>query len=447
MKKRVMAAGFLIICILFMGRFDVCASDLVPNDETGVPDKALYQEILQSMDKSENDTFTKQEAASLESLHIGKKIQSFQGIGVLRSLKSLDVSDIKLGDSQCEAIATELPQLELLSANDNKITSLHALGNLKRLEWLNVCNNKLENLEGIEELTSLESLYAESNQIKKISLSMELPKLKNLDLSYNQLTDVKGIERMHQIEDLHLSDNQLTNLKGIKKLKNLRELDLSANQLKNLKGIENLNKLEWLLAEKNLLTSVKGIRNLKKLTNLWVGDNRLVNVNEVKYLKNIRRLLIDYNQIKKLPNLKGMKRLYSVELYGNFLTEQEIRKKLPERYLSEKSEFISRGILLQRHNFKVSFINPAKPSKITKKTKKITGKVPNEYYKKLKIYLILPGEVKWLTAKLDKTGKFAFKKLNLKPYAGKEAQLSVYYYDNFTDRGIRVNQILFKIKK
>lgn len=399
------------------------------------------------MDKSENDTFTKQEAAALESLDIGKKIQSFQGIGVLRSLKSLDVSDIKLGDSQCEAIATELPQLELLSANDNKITSLRAFGNLKRLEWLNVCNNKLENLEGIEELMSLESLYAESNQIKKISLSMELPKLKNLDLSYNQLTDVKGIERMHQIEDLHLSDNQLTNLKGIKKLKNLRELDLSANQLKNLKGIENLNKLEWLLAEKNLLTSVKGIRNLKKLTNLWVGDNRLVNVNEVKYLKNIRHLLIDYNQIKKLPDLKGMKRLYSVELYGNFLTEQEIRKKLPERYLSEKSEFISRGILLQRHNFKVSFINPAKPSKITKKTKKITGKVPNEYYKNLKIYLILPGEVKWLTAKLDETGKFAFKKLNLKPYAGKEAQLSVYYYDNFTDRGIRVNQILFKIKK
>ena len=447
MKKRVMAVGVLIICIFFMRRFDVCASDLVTNDETGVPDKALYQEILQSMDKSENDTFTKQEAASLESLHIGKKIQSFQGIGVLRSLKSLDVSDIKLGDSQCEAIASELPQLESLRANDNKITSLHALGNLKRLKWLNVCKNKLENLEGIEELTSLEELHAGSNQIKKISLSMELPKLKGLDLSYNQLTDVKGIEGMHQMEYLSLNDNQLTNLKGIKKLKNLRNLDLSANKLKNLKGIENLKKLEWLYAEDNLLTSVKGIRNLKKLTYLRVQDNRLVNVDEVKYLKNIVRLGIDYNQIKKLPDLKGMKRLYSIGLYGNFLTEQEIRKKLPERYLSEKSEFISRGILLQRHNFKVSFINPAKPSKITKKTKKITGKVPNEYYKKLRIYLTLPGETKRLTAKLDKTGKFAFKKLNLKPYAGKEAQLSVYYFDDFTDSGIRVNQILFKIKK
>ena len=399
------------------------------------------------MDKSENDTFTKQEAAALESLDIGKKIQSFQGIGVLRSLKSLDVSDIKLGDSQCEAIATELPQLELLSANDNKITSLHALGNLKRLKWLNVCKNKLENLEGIEELTSLEELHAGSNQIKKISLSMELPKLKGLDLSYNQLTDVKGIEGMHQMEYLSLNDNQLTNLKGIKKLKNLRNLDLSANKLKNLKGIENLKKLEWLYAEDNLLTSVKGIRNLKKLTYLRVQDNRLVNVDEVKYLKNIECLWVSYNQIKKLPDLKGMKRLYSVELYGNFLTEQEMRKKLPERCTSKNSEWFSRDILLQQHNFKVSFRNPAKPSKITKKTKKITGKVPSEYYKNLKIYLILPGEVKWLTAKLDKTGKFAFKKLNLKPYAGKEAQLSVYYHDNFTDRGIRVNQILFKIKK
>ena len=66
MKKRVMAVGFLIICIFFMRRFDVCASDLVPNDETGVPDKALYQEILRNMDKSENDTFTKQEAAALD---------------------------------------------------------------------------------------------------------------------------------------------------------------------------------------------------------------------------------------------------------------------------------------------------------------------------------------------------------------------------------------------
>ncbi len=81
MKKRVTAVGFLIICIFFIYRFDVCASDLVPNDETGVPDKALYQEILQSMDKSENDTFTKQEAASLESLHIGKKYSRFRASG------------------------------------------------------------------------------------------------------------------------------------------------------------------------------------------------------------------------------------------------------------------------------------------------------------------------------------------------------------------------------
>ena len=449
MKRKIIAVCFIIICIFFIQRPDVYAtSDIVPNDETGIPDKVLYQEILRSLDKKENDTFTKQEADSLECLNPQKRIQSFQGIGVLSGLRTLDLDSKRINNSQLEVIAAELPQLERLDVRFNKITSLQTLGSMKNLTFLDVTFNSLENLNGLEELTSLESLYAEGNEIRSIPSGMDHQKLRRLVLCDNQLKNLKGIEGLKNIEDLNVSKNQLTNLKDIKGLRNLKELNVSENQLKNLKGIENLKELVDLRVENNLLTNIKGIRNLKKtLSDLSLDDNRLKNVDEIKYLKKLQYLYISCNQIKKLPNLKSMKYLISVELYGNFLTEQEIRSKLPERCFAIDEKWIRREFLLQRQNFKVSFVKPAKSSKITKNTKKITGKIPNEHYKKLKVFLRLPGEKSSMCVKPDKNGKFVFKKLNLKPYAGKEAKLDVYYYDGLTDRGERVNQIIFKVEK
>lgn len=448
MKKNIVAVCFVIIFILFIQRSDLYAfNDVVPNDETGIPDKVLYQEILESLDKTENETFTKQEASSLQRLRVHTGVQSYQGIGLLSGLRVLNVDRAKLNNSQLEVIAAELPQLKYLTVCHNKLTSLQAFGNMKNLSSLDISFNSLENLEGIEQLTSLETLNAEGNKIKSISSGAELPTLKSLDLMYNQLTSLKGLERAKNIEHLNLIGNQLTNLKGIKELKNIKELALSDNQLTNLKGIEKLKKMDALRVEKNKLTSIKGIRNLKKITELWLRDNRLVKVDEIKYLKNLRSLYLSYNQIKKLPDLKKMKYLYSTDLYGNYLTEQEIRSKLPERCFAIDEKWIRREFLLQRQNFKVSFVKPAKSSKITKNTKKITGKIPNERYKKLKVFLRLPGEKSSMCVKPDKNGKFVFKKLNLKPYAGKEAKLDVYYYDGLTDRGERVNQIIFKVKK
>lgn len=59
----------------------------------------------------------------------------------------------------------------------------------------------------------------------------------------------------------------------------------------------------------------------------------------------------------------------------------------------------------------------------------------------------MPGAKYTKSVKPDKNGKFVFSKLNLKPYAGEEAELYVYYFDKEYDEGLIVNRMIFKIKK
>lgn len=406
MKRKIIAVCLIIICVFFIQRPDVyAASDIVPNDETGIPDKVLYQEILRSLDKKENDTFTKQEAASLECLDPHKRIQSFQGIGILSGLRTLELDRNKIDNSQLEVIAAELPQLERLDVGHNKITSLQPLKSMKDLTYLNVRYNRLENLEGIGELASLDYLNAEGNEIKSIPQDVEWTKLTHLDLGENKLKDLKGIERMSNLDSLYLSQN--------------------------------------------LLTSIKGVRNLKKLSYLHVADNRLVNVDEIKYLKELHDLDLSSNQIKKLPNLKSFKNLFWLDLYGNFLTKKEIKKKIPNKGIWSwpgRNKWIKKTSCYQRNNFKISFVKPAKVSRITKNTKKITGKIPKEHWKEVTLHFKVPGAKYDTYAYPDKNGKFVFSKLNLKPYAGEAAELYVYYYDEVREEGWAVNRIIFKIK-
>ena len=67
MKKKLFTILATFLCILSMNAVTVYASeDIIPNDETGVPDKVLYQSILAALEKKDNETFTRQEAAAVD---------------------------------------------------------------------------------------------------------------------------------------------------------------------------------------------------------------------------------------------------------------------------------------------------------------------------------------------------------------------------------------------
>ena len=69
------------------------SSDVIENNNSGIPDKELYQSILKKLGKKSNEKLTKQEAESIKSLSVygSRKIKSLKGIKYLKELKTLDL--------------------------------------------------------------------------------------------------------------------------------------------------------------------------------------------------------------------------------------------------------------------------------------------------------------------------------------------------------------------
>lgn len=285
-------------------------SDIILNDKTGIPDKGLYQAILENLNKKKG-AFTKAEAARLTTLDAGNYQKKRQ--------------DIK---------------------------SLKGIGNLKGLLSLSLSHNKLKNLSGIEELT----------------------KLKDLDAVNNKLTNIKAIKKLTRLEDLDLSENKLTNLSVVERLTNLKSLHVDYNQLTTLSGLENLVKLESLLVSSNKLKNLSGIGNLVNLHSLGVSNNKLTNLEGVENLVRLENLGASDNKLKKLPDLTKLTELHdeSTTFIFNKLSKNELKEKLPIHLVSY-SRWLNTEIQLQNATRSLKLSTPSSFKKIKSTTKKISG--------------------------------------------------------------------------
>lgn len=344
MKKKlaILFLTFVCICSICFIKGNICTadtSDIIRNDETGIPDKQLYQAILENLGKDKNRAFTKREAESIEWLqaNINKNgVATLKGIGYLRNLKQLDME-----------------------------------------------GNGLTTLAGVEELSNLESLRVDSGRLKTL----------------------EGIETMPSLRYLSVIDNDLT----------------------NLKGIENMTNLEWLLVSENNLKSLKEIKNLTNLVciSAW-GCN-----------------------LKSLPDLTKFYKLDAkyCSFTGNYLSEKELRSKLPQKYFESDDEYgkcrANEQIIYQNQNYKVTLTSPAK-DKITKNTKKITGRA----YKNSRIILCgSDGKTKIQKTITDKKGKFVLPNLNLKKWAGKNLVIKISLLSPYGDYNPASKSLTFKVRK
>lgn len=175
--KIIITSIILVLVIAMLPVNNTMASNIkvICNDNTGIPDKVLYQIILRKLNKYGLDTFTEKEALKIKKLDASnynnsKKIRSLKGIGTLKNLVSLDVSYNKI--ISLSGIE-KLNKLNVLDFSFNQVKNIKAIKKLYRLKHLSLDGNKILSLKEIENLTNLESIYAQLNRVK------ELPNLKN----------------------------------------------------------------------------------------------------------------------------------------------------------------------------------------------------------------------------------------------------------------------------
>lgn len=149
--------------------------------------------------------------------------------------QEIDVSHRKLEELDC----TQYPELRVLNAAYNKLTSTDGLLQCYQLTRLSLAHNYLGKLEGwycFEHLTYLDLSY---NQLVTVSGLRNCFKLKHLQLQHNLLKTLEGLEAMHALETLNLAHNWLAEVASSIRLltlnKNLHTLWLEGNPLEGYK--------------------------------------------------------------------------------------------------------------------------------------------------------------------------------------------------------------------
>ena len=201
------------------------SSTIIPNDETGIPDKALYNYLL-DYDTNKDGQLSISEA---ESITGDKWYFNYSNAGIK------DLTGIKY-----------LKNLQYLALSNNQITDLTPLKDLKNLKEIEFSNNKIADISALSDMTNLTRLVLSGNQIANISVLAGLTNLTFLDLSANQITDVSGLSNLTKLDCLELSNNNIKDVTPlVKVMSNLTfYLYLDYNDistLPNMKELTNLN--------------------------------------------------------------------------------------------------------------------------------------------------------------------------------------------------------------
>lgn len=426
-SMRLLILSFLVVMAsLFTVNTIHAKSEIIPNNDKGIPDKCLYKEILYELDKKSNGKITKDEAASLYGVSIefsvNGKVKTLKGIENLTNLRYLEIRD------------------------DTELTNLNGIEKLINLRSLKIGGNRLTNLKSVENLTNLESLSIGKGKLKNVNEIKNLSKLKELSVNGNKLEDWTIVSDLTNLENLYingcgLTDSSLEKIVG--KLTKLTGLGIADNSLNNLKLISGLTKLESLGANNCKLKSLSGIENLTKLQSLSVSNNRLTNLNGIENLTKLQFLYADKNKITSLPSLKKLKSFnleYST-FDNNKISEKVFKKNLPSHV---PKWWINNQVMLQ--NFKKK-LKVNKVKKIKSTTKKITGVTE----KRATVVLMTSKGKKIKKVKVNKKGAFCFKKLDLKKYKGKKLKITAYLlYDdqiNGERNNMAVKTVKFTVRK
>ena len=376
-------SAFIAVFLISTVETYAADADVIENNEAGIPNKVLYEKILNELGKKPGETFTEGEAKTIDSLSLTFSSNSnLKGIGRLSALEELWLyfpKPVKV--SQC--------------------------------------------LKGIEELTGLRELEIEGNQLiqmKNLASLQGLTGLESLQITQGNITSLHGVEGLVSLKRLWIEWDQLTSLHGVQHLKNLQSLSVAGNRLTSLKGVEGLKNLEHLSAEYNEITSLKEVRGLRKLSLIYMTDNCLENVDAIKNLKNLEYLKLDENRLSKLPNMKKLTKLSENEtlLEQNFLSEKELVKKLPAHLLKKwnQAKWLAKS-QLKKYTLRIT---APKNKKITASTKRIEGRTSKKgaTVKLMRaIWHPCDGYLEYIpiqSVKADKNGRFVMKNLKLKKY-------------------------------
>lgn len=164
------------------------------------------------------------------------------------------------GLEECAHLVGE-ERLRLLNYQNNQITGISNLHNLRCLVFLDLYNNQIERIENLEHLSKLRVLMIGKNKISKVENLDKLSSLEVLDLHSNSISRIEGLGNLSELRVLNLAGNCITEVSQLGgHLAVLAEINLRHNQITH--ATDQVLSLQRLFLSNNAITSLTSIESL-----------------------------------------------------------------------------------------------------------------------------------------------------------------------------------------
>ena len=197
--------------------------------------------------------------------------------------------------------------------------SLVGVGCLRHLRTLDLSDNRLISLAGLEELPALATLVCKRNRLLTV---LDFPAAPGLAGSSLRHADLRGNAISGAVSMPPESSNGGRPL-GVQAHAKLEALLLDENQLRSLRGLAAVPQLTLLSAASNQLIDTAGAGGLLKLESVDLTDNSLTSCDELATLTAVRTLRLGGNQLDHVPDLSALRQLRTLDLSNNQLMSLE----------------------------------------------------------------------------------------------------------------------------
>lgn len=340
---------------------------IITNDEWGIPDKVLYDQIKRNAGVGEDEGLTIGSARNVGYINAQISVKDYAGLSVFcPNLWQISVTTYEASEDHWEEASNSffeeagklknLTQLNTYNVyfNQNQIEKLAGLTNLQQLNlMLQDGSVDLSPIAGLEQLSFLYLQIDGSGFVPQEQPAEVKKKVSNLYITLNDSADDNtradyDLTGYDSLSNLSISGYGIGSVEGYQDLSNLTNLNVTnySNTEKTKIGTSFPASLSWLTlqnVELNTITETN-IPELAKLNGLTLSGAGLTDAGGIEKLTGLFSLNLGNNRLEAIPNLSGIEGLSTnlsadsesfyfvtkLNLGGNRLTKDAIVGNVPE---------------------------------------------------------------------------------------------------------------------
>ena len=183
-----------------------------------------------------NTTYNTSMTGTLNLSGKGYNDNDIDGLRYMIHLEEIILDDNNISDLSC---LSDLKNLKKISFHNNKVKNLSFAENLRDLTVISALNNEITDISALADHKELHELWLKNNKISDISALKTCTGITGLDLGVNEITDISSLSNMNNLNELWLDNNNISDISALSKLKNITRAGFAYNSISDFTPLSN----------------------------------------------------------------------------------------------------------------------------------------------------------------------------------------------------------------